>query len=218
MKEEEPEMMKAKEIEIAPADVEKIAKEISGILYAEWADLGAQGCGGSARIYTLDGDVLIRYISWFPHKSEIFNHIYTVINYLSDKRWVIRKSPSEEVLEKLNEAVNNGKIPEQCFYSLYGGCGNYAWLNSSAVLILDDNNRGFTYRDHGKVYLIECSVEGVYSRIKRQLLQQLEELECDRDYSKGRLSSAELEKLQSRIDGLIAQLANVKEFRNSHMA
>ena len=42
--------------------------------------------------------------------------------------------------------------------------------------------------------------------------EQLEELECDRDYSKNRFSSAELDKLQSRIDRLKAQLAYVKEF------
>ena len=204
-------MMKAKEREVTSKDIEAITNDVSQILYAEWAEPGAQGPGGSARIYMLDGDDLIRYIAYYPDYYELYNGVYTLIGYLSDKRWVIRKPPSEASLKMLNDAIKEGRIPKYCFQSVYGGFGNYGWLNTGAGLSLDDNLQGLIFQHNGMSYFIKSTG---YSRIKRQLFQDLEvfECECDCDHSRDQLSPEEQDILRCRRDALKAQLANVKEF------
>ena len=165
-------MIKAKELKTTPSDIEAISKDISRILYAEWAEPGAMGCSGSARVYMLEGEDLIRYIAHYPDYYDIYTGVFTLINYMSNNTRVIYDSPPPGQLEKLDEAINAGKIPKPCFRSVYGGFGNYAWLNTGATLVPDDENLGLIYHSNGKDYIIECSVDGVYSRVKGQLLKQ----------------------------------------------
>lgn len=200
--------IKAKELSMTPAVYEIITKEFKKILYAEWANPGAMGSGGSARIYVLDGDDLICFTNYFPEYFELIIKIYTLINYLSDKRWVFSNSPSEDLLEKLNDAIKTGKIPEYCFQSIYAGFSNYAWLNTGAGLSLDDNLQGLIFQHNGMTYFIKSIG---YKRIKRELFKDLEEFECWRDDTTGHYSNINPNELQRRIDVLKIQLANVKE-------
>ena len=164
-------MTEAKELEVTPADIEVLTEEVGMILYAEWAEPGAMGCSGSARIYKLRGDELIRYIARYPDYYAL-SDVYTSVDYLSKTR-LIADSPSEDILKKLNGAVNAGKIPKPCFRSVRGGFGNYAWINIGAGLAFDDDSMGLVYRFNGRAFLIECSVPAVYERVRSQLCRKL---------------------------------------------
>ena len=165
-------MIEAKELEVTPADIEVLTEEVGMILYAEWAEPGAMGCSGSARIYKLKDDELIRYIACYPDYYELSN-VYTSINYLSNNTRVIADSPSEDILKKLNDAVDTGNIPKPCFQSVRGGFGNYAWINIGAGLVFDDDSMGLIYRFNGKEFFIECSVDAVYKRVRSQLCKKV---------------------------------------------
>ncbi len=164
-------MTEAKELEVTPADIEVLTEEVGMILYAEWAEPGAMGCSGSARIYKLRGNELIRYIARYPDYYAL-SDVYTSVNYLSKTR-LIADSPSEDILKKLNGAVNAGKIPKPCFQSVRGGFGNYAWINIGAGLAFDDDSMGLVYRFNGRAFLIECSVPAVYERVRSQLCRKI---------------------------------------------
>lgn len=159
-------MLYAREIEVTPADAGILENEVGRILYAEWAEPGAMGCSGSARIYLLEGDELRRYMAYYPDYYELAE-VYTSINYLSDNSRLIRDFPPEEAQKRLDEAVQAGKIPKPCFLSVRGGFGNFAWINKGAGLQAEDAGMGLVYRFNGKEYFIECSVDGVYNCVRQ---------------------------------------------------
>lgn len=108
----------------------------SKILYAEFAEGGAMGAAGTARIYYLDGDKLSFYlVSTIPKESDedldTYSAAYKLLRRLSGK----------------------GKLTEA-----YAGFGNYAWKNPKCHFKRNDSKCIFIYDKHE----IIPSCNGVY--------------------------------------------------------
>ena len=56
-----PTAKEAKTLRMTETNLATITKKIDRVIYAEWAFPGAMGCAGTARVYIMDGEVLIQY-------------------------------------------------------------------------------------------------------------------------------------------------------------
>ncbi len=123
---------------------QKILKTINPrtILYAEFANDGAMGCPGTARIFTLENDKLIFYLT-----DHIFND--------EDNAKV-----HHETSVFLDNLKKSGKLE---FF--YAGFGNYAYKSPKASFTRDDDHCSFIYKKSNKTYIIPTSCKGVYDHI-----------------------------------------------------
>lgn len=146
-------------------NLKTITKKVSQILYAEWAYSGAMGCAGTARVYIMDVDDLIQYVTGM---GWLYDELYDLINDRSDKAY-----PAEMELALRHSLESKENLP-QYFKSAYGGYGNLAWKNNDITLRPDDENNSFIYyrRDNDKYYRIRCSVRGVYERIRGEFAHE----------------------------------------------
>lgn len=109
------------------------------VLYAEFAEGGAMGAVGTARIFTLEDDKLIFYLV-----EDIFN------NKENEEIW-------GEVRLMLDSLVEKGVL----VYA-YAGFGNHAYKAVKAEFMRDDDESSFIYKTADKTYKIPASCKGAY--------------------------------------------------------
>lgn len=126
---------------LTPRILKKIKPE--NIVYAEFAEGGAMGFPGTARIFTLDEQTLHFYLVDLNDKnSEEDVHAY------ADAYTFLRNLEKQKIL----------------VYS-YGGYGNHAWKGKNLVFSRDDDNSKFIYKKGKDAYAVSPSVSGVYFHI-----------------------------------------------------
>lgn len=121
------------------------------ILYAEFAEGGAMGAAGTARLYTLEDGKLHFYLVSLDSKHteadvHAYANAYTFFRELTEKKLLIRAD---------------------------GGFGNNAWKCSGLTFTRDDDNCAFLYRVDDQVYSLESSVPGVYFHIAPTFAERL---------------------------------------------
>lgn len=128
-------------VRLTSAVLEKMKPE--QIIYAEFADFGAMGACGTARIFATDSrGSMTFYLTGDTYKNkEDAKCLYEAINYLF----------------KLKE--------EKQLVHAYGGFGNSAFKNPEANFTRDEDKCGFIYEYKGEKYFIPASANGVYHRI-----------------------------------------------------
>ena len=112
------------------------------IIYAEFADFGAMGACGTARIFALENGKLNFYLT-----GDTF-HNKTDEKYLNEAAKYLLKLKEDKILDYAN-----------------GGFGNAAFKKRGIMFTRDDDNYSFIYEDAGKKYAIPTSVAGIYERI-----------------------------------------------------
>ena len=123
---------------------QKILKLIKpkDILYAEFANEGAMGACGTARIFTLEKGVLKYYLV-----DDIFDNQENAKTYAEISLY----------LDKLKSA--------KVLKFAYGGYGNYAYKAPLVKFARDDDNASFIYKTKAKAYTIPTSCKGVYDHV-----------------------------------------------------
>ena len=140
---------------------QKILKQIKPkeILYAEFANDGAMGASGTARIFTLEKGELKYYLI-----DDIFNNqenskVYSEVSVYLDKL------KDAEVLE-----------------FVYAGFGNYAYKAPFIRFSRDDDNAIFVYKTKTKTYKIPASCKGVYEHVVALFAEREMPIEILADY------------------------------------
>lgn len=128
----------------------------AAIIYAEFAEGGAMGACGTARIFTIEKGQLNSYLvdAHQDKPSElVWADCYTTLHAWAE----------QDLLEEAD-----------------GAFGNTAWKNPKITLLRDDDSASFIYRKDGQDYTIPASVQGVYSHLVAKFASReisLEELE-----------------------------------------
>lgn len=139
----------------------KILKNLdpSDIIYAEFAEGGAMGATGTARIFTIEQNEL---------------KFYLVSTY-GDEATEVDETTWAHTYKKLHDLAARGELQEE-----NGGFGNIAWKQPGVTFSRDDDQSSFIYEQNGQTYQIPTSVAGVYDYIVAKFAQReipLEELE-----------------------------------------
>lgn len=113
------------------------------IIYAEFAEGGAMGACGTARIFTITEDQLNFYLV----------NVYQDKDKASEKVWA-------DCYTKLHKLAEEGHLEEQ-----YAGFGNTAWKSRDVNFSRNDDENCFVYQDGDQTYEIPASVQGVYAHI-----------------------------------------------------
>ena len=145
-----------KEIEITREILKNLKPQ--EVLYAEFAEGGAMGACGTARIYTLEDGKLKFYL----------------INGMLDNERTKIYAETNKFLDKLKD---KGILEFN-----YAGFGNYGYKKAGAEFERDDDAKAFVYRESGKKYLIPASCAGVYAHLVAKFAKREVEIEEIRDY------------------------------------
>ena len=132
------------------------------ILYAEFAEEGAMGACGTARIFTLEDEKLEFYLI-----DDIFNNKDNLKIY-------------GETIEYLKNLEKNGALILE-----YAGYGNYAYKTSAPQVKFsrDDDHATFIYKDTKKdTYKIPASCMGVYDHVVAKFAEREVSIELLEDY------------------------------------
>ena len=123
---------------------QKILKQIKPkeILYAEFANEGAMGACGTARIFTLE-------------KGEL--KFYLVDDIFSNQE-------NSKVYAEVSAYLDKLKDAEMLEY-VYAGFGNYAYKAPFIRFARDDDNASFIYKAKTKTYKIPASCKGAYEHV-----------------------------------------------------
>lgn len=152
------------------------------IIYAEFADFGAMGASGTARIFVLRNDQLLFYLTGDTrNKEEDRDVLYAADKFLDG----LKKSG---VLDQVN-----------------GGAGNIAFKKHGIFFECDDDNCDFIYKKAGKKYLIPASVPGVYHSVINSFTSRKDKISALSDYyrkSQADFSSAESAFYESYLEQL----------------
>ena len=113
------------------------------IIYAEFAEGGAMGEPGTARLYALMNNEMHYFLVNLNQSSEeddihAYANIYTMLRELEEKKILT---------------------------TMYGGYGNHVWKAKNAVFQRDDDNACFIYESDGREYELAASVRGVYFHV-----------------------------------------------------
>ncbi|MBQ3413302.1 hypothetical protein IJH33_00385 [Candidatus Saccharibacteria bacterium] len=120
---------------------QKILKSLdpATIVYAEFAESGAMGCPGTARIYTFDGTDFTYYlVETIPHSRTAIEAYATV------------------------ESLLDGLAKSQKLEYADARYGNHAYKGKKIKFSRDDDTYCFLYKKSGKTYRIDSSCSGVY--------------------------------------------------------
>ncbi|MBQ3348597.1 hypothetical protein IJG90_03725 [Candidatus Saccharibacteria bacterium] len=130
-------------------NVEKLTSKIleklkpANILYAEFAEGGAMGEAGTARLYYLDGNTIHFYlVNLSDASTEEDIHAY------ADAYTFLHDLESNKILK----------------YAA-GGFGNHAWKHRDLTFLRDDDNHSFIYQKGKTAHSLTTSVPGVYFHV-----------------------------------------------------
>ena len=141
------------------------------IVYAEFAEGGAMGACGTARIYTIE-------------KGELKFYLVDSID---------EHTENESIWSKTYEYLRSLQLNKTLMY-VYAGFGNHAYKAPGAEFSRDDDNSTFIYKHGDKAYKIAASVPGVYDQIAATMAERdvpIETLEHYRNANPDKFSSAE---------------------------
>ena len=195
MKKKQPDLIEAKEIQMTEADFAKVSKNMDKVLYAEWAETGAQGYAGYAHLYYLDGDDFILYVAKWEKENDLYSRIY---NLIIDNCVLLVYSESTNRIRTPTGAyidVKGIKKREHEYFERVGlTFGNFVWKKKGIKFYryerrdIVEFGSGFIYKDGGKSYLIRCTVLGVYDAVK-DACAPLASHEKGRDAKKEKMTS-----------------------------
>ena len=150
------------------------------IIYAEFADFGAMGACGTARIFALENGKLNFYLT-----GDTF-HNKTDEKYLDEAAKYLLKLKEDKILDYAN-----------------GGFGNVAFKKHDIMFTRDDDNSSFIYEYAGKKYIIPTSVRGAYEHIVATFASRkinIEDLEEYFDRHRFELKGAESDFCEAYIE------------------
>lgn len=128
------------------------------VLYAEFAESGAMGACGTARIYTLEDGKLKFYL----------------VDGMTDNEKMKIYVETNKFLDKLKD--------EGVLEFEYAGFGNYGYKKAGIEFSRDDDTGSFVYRGGGKKYAIPASCAGVYAHLVAKFAKRELEIDEIRDY------------------------------------
>ncbi len=165
-------------VETRPMIVEdylEMRRNMDRIIYAEWADPGAMGCCGTARVFYVntEDDEPVEYVTdcgprgedglFWEIKELMRDYSYETYHHRFEK---MKSSPGY----KMYTYAERHDDPAKCFAQAYGGVGNFVWKNMYAAFEDCEEHSGYFYRYNGKKYLIRTSVYGVYLESRDKML------------------------------------------------
>lgn len=129
------------------------------IIYAEFADDGAMGACGTARIFTIEDGKLKFYLIDGVFGNQANEEIYAAVSTY------------------LNKLVADGTLEY-----LYAGYGNHAYKPLKAKFSRDDDHSTFIYTKSGATYQIPASCQGVYEHTVGEFATREVSIEALEDY------------------------------------
>lgn len=129
------------------------------ILYAEFAEGGAMGVPGTARIFTLESGKLISYLIEGANKNRDNERIYVATRIF------------------LDELVKEGTLSYE-----YAGVGNHAYKAAKITFTRDDDHASFVYTKAGKAHRIPASTLGAYEHVVAKFAAREVSIEKLEDY------------------------------------
>ena len=151
--------------------LEKIKPE--EIIYAEFAEGGAMGEPGTARLYVLENGEMHFFLVDLNQSSEeddvhAYANVYTLLRELEEKKILL---------------------------TAYGGYGNHVWKVKNVVFQRDDDKACFIYEVDGRTYEIMASVRGVYFHVVAQFATRLIDMKKLQKFRKKILKKSTSEEL-----------------------